>query len=177
MHLKNKNIVLLLLFVFLSFGICSAQTKEFVIKAALVEKFSNYIEWPEKNNLTDLPNITVGLIGKTSFGEALKEIYKDVKLKGKDVIINNFSRKNKLDSQILIIGEMEESEFKSLYEQIKDKPILIITDIENYTEAGPHICFYLSEEGNVRFKFNKKTFDKTGLYVSHMLLRYAEIIE
>lgn len=79
--------------------------------------------------------------------------------------------------KILIVGDMSESEFKQLFDKIKKKPVLIVTDIEKYFLQEVHINFYISSKGNIRFKFNKKTFSYTGLYVSNLLLRYADFVE
>ncbi|MFA8343412.1 MAG: YfiR family protein, partial [Rhodothermaceae bacterium] len=93
------------------------------------------------------------------------------------VEISDFNFDTQSRPEVLIVGEMKDKELKKILNITQNQPVLIVTDVEKYFSEGPHIIFYFSDEGNIRFKFNKKTFGRTGLYVSHLLLRYAEFVE
>jgi len=170
----GKNIIPgFLCVLLLSLNVNQGQTKEYIIKATLLEKFVNYIDWP----FYEEPFFFIGIAGKSEFGKTLKKIYKETKFKNTKAEIFYINEDEDILPKILIVGDMSESEFKQLFDKIKKKPVLIVTDIEKYFLQEVHINFYISSKGNIRFKFNKKTFSYTGLYVSNLLLRYADFVE
>ncbi|MCK5075390.1 MAG: YfiR family protein, partial [Calditrichia bacterium] len=58
---------------------------------------------------------------------------------------------------------------------IKNKPILTISDKEDFAEKGGHINFYIKSK-KLKFTFNPDMFFNSNLYVSHLLLKAAKIV-
>ena len=171
----RKILVIIILLIIISEN-CLPQSKEYIVKSALVEKFVNYIEWPETNWQKKKQIFNIGIFGESSFGESLKLLLDDVKINGQEFKISEYSDQNELP-HLIVVGSVDEEDLKNLIVRVENKPVLLITDLDEYAKLDLHIRIYLSEEDHIRFKFNRKAFETTGLYVSNMLLRYAEITE
>jgi len=66
----GKNIIPgFLCVLLLSLNVNQGQTKEYIIKATLLEKFVNYIDWP----FYEEPFFFIGIAGKSEFGKTLKK--------------------------------------------------------------------------------------------------------
>jgi hypothetical protein len=67
-----------------------SQSSEYTMKAVAFEKLSLFIIWPA-STIKNEPSreFIIAVLNQTSFGEALKEVYKDKKIKDKKVKIVN----------------------------------------------------------------------------------------
>ena len=173
MQLLNSKIFVILFFVLFVNEVSFSQSKENIIKSVLFEKFINYIEWPEFEKEADF---RISFFGKSEFGKSLKLILSKIIIKNKKLKFSKFENQDKLP-HIIVVGNNEEKNLKKLIRKFKNKPVLLITDQPEISSAELHIKIYLNEQNNIRFKFNRKLFNETGLYVSNMLLRYAEVID
>jgi hypothetical protein len=55
-----------------------AQSREYLLKAGYIEKFTHFIEWPGASNTKDSTiAFTVAVIGENKFGNAIEKIFSE----------------------------------------------------------------------------------------------------
>ena len=82
MILKNKYIVILLFLLFA--GSLQAQVSEYEYKAAFMERFTRFIEWP---GLGESEVFKIAVIGESPFNSSLDELFNGTIIKNKKVEI------------------------------------------------------------------------------------------
>lgn len=173
----NKNFkIFLALFLFASS--LQAQVSEYDFKAAFIERFTRFIEWPVEIEDDNFDNsFKIAVLGKNPFGKALDELFDEVKIKGLKVeIVYILDVKDIKSVNLLFMGSSGNNHIQEWIDVIAEKPILMISDTEGFCEKGSHINMY--KEGNyIRFEINKEAFKKSGLTVSSLLLTSAKIVK
>jgi hypothetical protein len=154
------------------------QIEEYIIKAVFLERFARFVEWPpedEEGDTTDKFVITV--IGNNPFKTVLDSLYEEKNIKSKEVRIRYISRiKDINNTDILFISESEQENLSDILLYTDDKPILTVGDTEGFAEKGVHVNFFLDKD-KIRFEINEKAARASGLYISHLLLNLAKIVE
>lgn len=176
---KVEHIFLLVLLFILVFATnLQGQPREYSVKAALIEKFTHYIEWPSGNEESgNKEYFIVGLYGDSELGVAVSQVFGNLIVNEKDVSIVHVDKNTDLSTvDLLIVGEISQNVFSEFQSIVSDKPVLTISDNNVFWNSQIHILLFITDEGNVKFRINKKAFDNSGLYISHHLLKYAEVI-
>lgn len=155
-----------------------AQISESDIKAAYIERFTRFVEWPqelENNNFNDTFKIAV--FGNNPFKTSVDELFADVKIKGQNVEIiytNKLSELTKVN--LVFLSSSEKRRIKEVLTEIGEKPILIISDSKGFSKMGIHINMYI--DGNhIRYEINQEALEGSGLKVSSLLLASAKIVK
>lgn len=151
-----------------------AQVSESDVKAAFIERFTRFVEWPEEfTNDT----FTIAVIGKNTFDTSLDDVFADIKVKNRSTkIIYTNDVNDLINANLVFISRTEKKTLNTILSSIGDKPILIISDTKGFCNMGTSINMYL-EGANVRYEINKEALGKTGLKVSSLLLASAKIVE
>lgn len=154
-----------------------AQISESDVKAAFVERFTRFVEWP-----TNAPgektksNFVITVLGENTFGSSLDNLFNELKIKNRPVSVKYTQNHNELgESDIVIICSSEKRQLQSILESIESEPILILSDSEGFAHAGTHINMYV-ENNYIRYEINQKAIETTGLKISSLLLASAKII-
>ncbi len=174
----NKSIQIIICFVFLLLPIGAfAQTSEYTIKAAFLERFTRFIEWPDVSAVSDTTeSFVLGVIGENPFGSILEQLYATQKIKNKEVEIQSLSNLDEISGcHLLFISKSKEKELSKILSLTKDKPILTISDANGFAENGVLINLYLAEN-KIRFEINETAVRVSGLTVSYLLLNAAKIV-
>lgn len=154
------------------------QYREYEIKAAMIGKFTLFVNWPQKK-IQKSKYFNICVLGNSPISKYLKFYYKKNALKNLLVKVVNLSdnKSFKIDScHILFLPSSFKKNTKKLIEQIKNKPILIIGDSDKFIYSGAHICFYINED-LIRFKINYRLMKEAGFEVSYLLLNIGEVVE
>ncbi len=174
----NKNSQIIIYFVLLLLPICAfAQTSEYTIKAAFLERFTRFIEWPEESAVSDTTeSFVLGVIGENPFGSILEQLYATQKIKNKEVEIQSLSNQDEISGcHLLFISKSKEKELSKILSLTKNKPILTISDANGFAENGVLINLYLAEN-KIRFEINETAVKVSGLSISYLLLNAAKIV-
>ncbi|MEE9119646.1 MAG: YfiR family protein, partial [Calditrichia bacterium] len=133
-----------------------AQTSEYTIKAAFLERFTRFVEWPEESAVSDTTeSFVLGVIGENPFGSILEQLYATQKVKNKEVEIQSLSNLDEISGcHLLFISKSKEKELSKILSLTKDKPILTISDANGFAENGVLINLYLAEN-KIRFEINE----------------------
>lgn len=171
---KFKILLLFLLFV----RLLHAQVSEYEYKAAFLERFTRFVEWPNELESNKFNNtFKIAVIGKNPFNTLLNELFADIKIKNQNVEliytkdINDLTKVN-----LVFISSSEKKRIKEILTVIGKMPILIIGDSKGFCEMGIHINMYA--DGNyIRYEINQRAIEKSGLKVSSLLLASAKIVK
>jgi len=142
------------------------------IKAAFIYNFTQFIEWPNRDNSKFL-NICV--LGKDVLSNELNTI--DGKIaQGKSIIVKHIDDEIAVrQCQVLFVRITDANYRTTLLEQLGEQPVLTISDSTGFAKAGGIIQFYMDGK-HVHFAINKGAADRAGLAVSSKLLHLAKII-
>jgi len=169
--------VFLLWWLFLS---VFATDKEYMVKAIYLGKFAQFIQWPEKSEMTDTSkSFVLGVIGENPFGSILEKVYStgERKIKNKKVKIKYIRFWVEIPGcHLLFISKSVEKNLPKILSITKDKPILTIGETQGFAQKGVHINFYISGE-KIRFEINPFAMREASLSVDSLLLEIARIIK
>jgi len=81
------------------------QSREQLLKAGFVEKFTHFVEWPERSERIEY-QFRISVIGDNKLAAALSQIFRQVKVSGKSVVVEESSSEFDLsDSEIVVISK------------------------------------------------------------------------
>jgi hypothetical protein len=169
----------LLLFI-LSFaapGLGHAQeSKEYELKAAFLYNFAQFVKWPPNAfPAADAP-FDIGILGDDPFGSALEETVQGETINNHRMTVVRAQRIEDLkDCQMIFVSRSEEGHVGEVLSQLDSKPILTVSEVENFAQEGGDIDFYLSD-GKVRFEINPQSAQRCGLKISSQLLNLGRIV-
>ena len=169
----------------------SAQNREYQIKAAFLYNFIKFVDWPKDKVADGNEPITIGIIGKSPFGNAFEPL-KSKKVKGRNVAVKQFKSfeelkksgekdKSEFDREIedlrkcylLFICPSEKNNLTEIIDSVEDNSILTVGDTKGFLEAGGIINFLMEEE-KLRFEINVTAAENAKLEFRSKLLRLAK---
>lgn len=168
-----RHTFLLMLFCVLHHSV-QAQISESEIKAAYIERFTRFIDWPD-----DFENNTfkIAVIGENPYNTALDDLFTDTKIKKHSVKLIYTNNLNDIKNvNLVFISGSEKKRINEILKAIGKRPILIISDTKGFCELGTHINMYV-DENYIRYEINKEALEKSGLKVTSLLLVSAKIVK
>lgn len=164
--------VALLLYLTVSFNTPGGQVDEMTMKAIYIERFTRFIDWPDKVN-DDFFRIQV--IGDKKLAKKFREIYKRLKIKNKTVLIHEYDDTYNPDFRPHIVYLANKNKVAEVLKSINKKPVLLISQGPDASENGAMISLY-TKKTKLKFEINETTINQTPLYVSYRLKKAAERI-
>jgi hypothetical protein len=155
-----------------------AQSREYVLKAGYIEKFTHFIEWPETSSSKDTTAaFSIMVIGDNTFGTAIEKIFNKVKIQNKKIRVSYVSSIDEIDDcMILIITPSKTIGVEEIINYAKGKPILTIGETKGYGKKGAIINMFI-EDNYIRYEINQTTLHTSGLKISSLLLASAIIVQ
>lgn len=141
---------------------------EYQVKAAFLYNFSHFVSWPAPPEST----FRLCVIGENPFGQLLDSLI------GKPVnnsilVVEQHSSLEKIhDCQLVYISYSLQPRLDMMLAELANHPILTVSDIESFTDAGGMIELRLSDN-KVRFEINTSAAEHAGLSISSKLLSLA----
>ncbi len=162
----------LLLFVFaFSTMTMQAQVQIQKVEASFIANFMRYIQWPGQNNMKTLK---VGVYGKntTIYKELSKSVHgKNVGLAVLDVVeVTDMASAE--SCQLLFIPNGKANRLRSDMESISGKPILVITEEQDFSPAYSEINFKVVNS-KLAFELNNKSASSKKISISSRLQQMA----
>jgi len=150
---------------------------EYDLKAAFIEKFARFIDWPDDKFEKSDTFFEITVLGKNPFGDKLDKLYSKQKIKNLPVKIKYVSTINEIGNpHLLFISPSMKNSIQAIINVVKDKSILTIGQTSGFCEKGVHINFKLIKS-KLKFQINELSAKKSNLKINHLLLRNAEIIK
>lgn len=166
----------ILIFFLILIGSLQAQVSESEYKAAFIERFTRFVEWPiEFDHERDTFKIVV--IGETAIQKSLDELFKNIKIKNLEVKITYTNEIQDItDANLVYISASEKRKLDEILSVTNNSPILTISGTEGFGTKGVHINMYI-EDNYIRYEINEESIKNSNLNVSSLLLSSAKIVE
>ena len=138
------------------------------IKVVYLYNFIKFIKWPQEPTTS---NITICLYGENTFGDAIKKL-NTLKARNRSLEVIFPSRSESIRCSVVFIGSSEKTNADGLLIEIDSKPVLTVSDIENFTDKGGIIGF-IKLGNTVKFDINLKQARSSNIKISSKLLELA----
>jgi hypothetical protein len=149
---------------------------EYQIKAVFLFNFAQFVDWPVTAFADGDSPLVIGILGDDPFGHYLDEAVKGEKVNNRPMVIRRFSRvEDAVGCHILFISRSERARLGQILDQLKDRSVLTVGDMDGFSQLGGMIRFAM-ENNKVRLKINLRAAKAAHLMISSKLLRPAEIV-
>lgn len=150
---------------------------EYAVKVAFIYNFTKFTQWPEKAFQKGQEEFVIGVLGEDPFENSLDLLASQKKAQGRKIVIRHFSSPDEIaECHILFISPSQGGNLDKILSKGGGKPVLMIGDSKGFAEKGVAVNFFIQDE-KVRFEFNLKALEKSGIKVSSQLLHLGKIIE
>lgn len=157
-------------------GSDKAALTEYEVKAAFLFNFIKFIEWPDEKAGETGNELVLCIAGEDPFGEVLNRI-RGKAVRGRTIVIENRVDQISLAaSHILFIPETERDRLPYLMAAVKDRPVLTVSETEDFARGGGMINF-ITVDNKVRFEINPDAARRAGIQISAHLLKLAYIVK
>ncbi len=154
-----------------------SQSRESLLKAGYIEKFTHFVKWPESTSQSALADeFILAVIGKNTLGKDLEELFSKTKIKDIPVKIKYIKSIEEIkDCRILFISGSEKNNLEKILNYTTGKHILTISDGIGFGITG--VIINMFSEGNyIKYEVNRNSLEKSGLILNSLLLNHAAII-
>lgn len=160
-----------------AFSPCAGQTPEYEVKAVILERLTDFVEWPEASTVHDPATpFVVGVFGENPFGTLLHEQWADARIWGNPVSVRQVSEPAELTScHLLFIGDVDEETLANVLSLTQHRAILTVSDRDGFAERGVLVNLELADD-RVQLVVNAAAVGESGLRVSHLLMGMARIV-
>lgn len=169
----------------LAFAFCQARAVpaartpavEYQVKASLVFNFMHFIEWPDDAFRNGGEQITVCLVGKDVYGNALRVLEREV-VKGKSLVVKTYGLwyPTLADScQVIVFSPQEQDSVRQALDMLADKSVLSVGETPDFLQDGGIIKFAIIND-TVQFEVNLEAAKQARLNISSKLLRLASSV-
>lgn len=171
-----KNLLSISCYSILVFFLCDdvkAQYRESVIKAGLIAKIVQYVQWEEENTSK---NFEIAVLGDSVLAEQLLNYALYNKIKGEKVDVRIYDDLSKIKTcDVVYIGKQFIPPLGEL--KIKDMQTTPLVFTDTGCRKGVHFNFYLTRNGTLHFELNKRAIKMDGFKVDVLLVKIAKTVE
>ena len=149
---------------------------EYPLKAVFLFNFAQFTDWP--TNAFDKPDspLVIGVLGDDPFGALLDDAVRGEIVNGRKFIVERYQSVQDIKTcHILFISQSETSRLDKIVAELKGKPILTASDIDNSAYRGVCVRF-ITENNKIHLRINMDSLKDANLAMSSKLLRVSEII-
>ncbi len=173
---QGKKILLSFLLTAISISLYS-QPEEYTLKAFYIEKFTRFVEWPEKCNPTGSKDpFVINIYGETPFKKTLTDIFSLQKIYQREVHVREIKSLEEIqDCQIVFVARKKQKSLRNDLKKIRNKPVLSISDTPGFSQQGVLINFII-ENGKLHFEVNQSALTRSPLEMSYYMLNMAKIV-
>jgi len=155
------------------------EPREYQVKAVLLYPLTQFVGWPITAFATPEAPFVIGILGNDPFDKTLDEVIHGEKASNRPIIIERYP-KDKVEAakkcHLLFVGMSERDNLRKIMAQLRDRPILTVSDSEGFIRSGGMIHLFKNSENKVRLRICLSVVKTNGLTVSSKLLRVAEIV-
>jgi hypothetical protein len=146
---------------------------EYEVKAAFLYNFARFVHWPSIAFEGKEGTFVIAILGADPFGHALERLLSGKTVGGRQLEIRRFASANEVQGcQMLFISAALASQVSETLEIFEKRPILTVSDIEEFVERGGAIELMIVEN-KVRFAINLSAARASALEISSQLLKLA----
>jgi hypothetical protein len=174
---KLKILWLCLLILFGGPGRVQAEDspQEYQLKLAFMVNFARFITWPDESFTPAQPQLTLCVLGKNPFGNALGGI-EGKKVGDRTLKVKQLEALGKEQQcHLLFISQSEAGSLASLEPALGRRPVVTVSDIPGFAVAGGSIEFVVKDE-KLAFIINNSVMKDRGVQAGSALLNLAAAI-
>lgn len=146
-------------------------------KAIYLFNIALFLTWPQNTFKSDEQTFHICILGKDPFGSELDIIVENEKIEGRQVVVSRISTvEMSRYCQILFINKSEQDHLETIFAYLSKRPILTISDLNNFVVKGGMIQFINTQNNQVRLMIYLKRLKEYGINASANLLEIAKII-
>jgi len=151
--------------------------EEYEIKAAYLFNLGSFIYWPD-SEMEKAEKFHICLLGENPFGDNLDFVVQEInQVQERPVQLSYFSTVSQVDvCHVVFISSSEQLRLSDIFQQLQNKPILTVSDMEQFIIAGGMVQFF-PRDGKIRLMLDPQAFTDSGLKPSAHLMQIAKTIE
>lgn len=154
----------------------TSPASEYHVKAVFLFNFAQFVEWPADAFADPQAPVVIGILGDDPFGAFLDETVRGEHLGTRPFEIRRFEHVADIKTcQLLFISQSEADQVEENVASLKTRPILTVSDADNFAERGGMIHF-VTEKNRIRLRVNLRAVQHANLTLSSKLLRVAEVV-
>jgi hypothetical protein len=144
------------------------------VKAACLFNFALNTEWPEGAFAGPEAPLVIGLAGDVPFASTLEHGVQGKTIRGRRVEVRRLPEVGVTDCHVIFIAPSESGAARgsSLMREVAQRPILLVGEVEGFTQLGGIINFR-KVEGSVKFEVNTAAAARAKLKLGSQLLKLA----
>ena len=154
----------------------AAPSAEYRLKAALIYKLTEFIDWPESGQMSQHQSFNICVLGEDNFGEALDALEQKT-AHSNPIKIYRFNQSDFIDvsCQILFISDSKKAFAKDILKSFQSEPVLTLGESEQFARHGGMIQFSM-EGKRIVFIINDAQAKRANLKIAAPLLQLATIV-
>ena len=155
-------------------------SREYQLKAVLLFRLAQFVEWPTNRFRTPEDPIIIGVIGKNPFEDALHLAVRGETAQQRSIevlLLRSDEVSRARDCHILFISKSEAPRVKAITSALSGHSVLTVSDMENFAIGGGGMVRFLTDQNKVTLRINVDTAKAAGLVLNSRLLRMAEIVK
>jgi hypothetical protein len=150
---------------------------EYQVKAVYLYKFTEFTDWPAGSFTSADAPLVIGIVGENPFGSILDDLTKGEVVRGHPLVVKRLQPGDDLrNCQVLFISHYDKEAMPTLFQKLKDSPVLTVGDATGFADQGGMINFVIDEE-KVKLEINQSAAEEAGLQISAKLLKLAHIVK
>ncbi len=150
-------------------------SREYDVKAAFLYNFITFTDWPADDFTSPSSPYVIGIMGEDPFGPVIEQIVNGEQIKSRPLQVRRFKHLEDMQRvHILFLSSSESHHLPEVLRWLKGQPILTVSDIPGFAEAGGGIEFL--SDTRIKLLINPSALREANLTVSSKLLRLAQLV-
>ena len=134
------------------------------------------MQWPPQSFARENAPLIIGIFGEDPFGSYIDELIEGEVINNHPLIVQRYATvKDMGDCHLLYINLKEKDQIRRTLDSLQTKPVLTISDADNFARIGGMIRF-IREDERIRVRINTTAVTEAQLVISSKLLRLSEIV-
>ena len=151
-------------------GAQNTPVDEYFAKAGYIYNFTKFVEWPNAISAGGQKILNICVMGKNPFGSNLDIMRKSSNDKLKLNVVTDVTDSQAPACHVLFISTSEAARMKQIVGAVRAYPVLTVSEIEGFVEAGGIVGFRTIEKNIGVFSKNKISFDINNLSARNVKL-------
>ncbi len=154
-----------------------ASSTEFLVKAAFVYNFTQFVDWPAGSFARNDSPIVIGLVGSDPLGQAIEHTIQEKRTNGRPFVIRRLGIDAALrECHMVVVSRDEAQRLDKIVEILQSAPVLTIGESQGFANRGGIINLVL-QDGKIGMEVNVLAARMAHLSISSKLLSLARIVQ
>jgi hypothetical protein len=154
----------------------TAQAPEYQVKAVFLFNFAQFVDWPPAAFPDTEAPLVIGILGDDPFEGFLDQTVRGEQVRGRAFQVRRYHSVDEIKTcHILFIRKQAAGRLGEILANLRDRPILTVSDDDGFAERGGMIRF-VTDRNRIRLQIHLAAAEAAHLTISSKLLRVAEVI-